>query len=120
MSDPTYMKYIVVPTNQCNYYIYYVCVRHAVSTTGQFHIDRSHNKRLPNMPTSFKSFLSAKDIFDTRGDAEYYAQNVLMPSLIDKKIKELEWQMNYKKKLIDKFTKSKPKSRFATLAKDNP
>jgi hypothetical protein len=72
------------------------------------------------MPTGFKSYLSAADLFDTRGDAEYYAQNVLMPGLIEKKIKELERQVEYRRRLVDKFTANKPKSKFAILAKDKP
>jgi hypothetical protein len=93
MIDPLYIKYIVVPTNQCNYFIFEVCVRHAISTTGNFILDRSNNKTLTIMPVRYKTSYKADEVFDTRGDAEVYAKTVLMPQFIDKRLKTLniEW-----------------------------
>lgn len=120
MSDPLYTKYIVVPTNQCNYYIYEVCARHAISTTGLYHIDRANNIKLPFMPSAYKAFLPADKVFDSRCDAENYAQNILMPKELDEKLRHLKWLIGYYEKLVNKFLTTKPKARFAKLTKAIP
>jgi hypothetical protein len=118
MTDPLYTKYIVVPTNQCNYYIYQVCVRHAISTTGKYHIDRSNNKRLPVMPAAYRTCIDPSLAFDTRGDAEYYAQTVLMPEFKQRKLQCLQYRFDMAKQKIDRINNTKPKVKFANLEKD--
>ncbi len=117
MSDPLYTKYVVVPTNQCNYYIYEVCVRHAVSTTGKYHIDNTHNTRNA-IPDKYNPFFDK--VFDTRADADSYAQNVLMPSILEKKIAKLKRLHDYYDNQIGKFSTLTPKARFVILGKKTP
>jgi len=117
MADPLYTKYVVVPTNQCNYYIYEVCARHAISTTGKYYIDNTHNKRHA-IPAKYNPFFDK--VFDTRADAESYAQNVLMPSILEKKINKLKHYHKYYDNLIEKFYNLTPKARFVILGKKTP
>ncbi len=113
MSDPVYYKYIVEATQQCNYRIYHVLVRHTVSTTGTFMVDRNHNKNYGICNRSFR----ADQLFDTRAEAVFYAETVLMPKVIEKKQKQLNQLIDYYNKVISKISTSKPKQRFINLVK---
>lgn len=121
MSDPLYKKFIVVPTNQCNYHIYEVYARHAISTTGLYHIDGQYNKESYSIPSAYKKCLTSDQVFDTRGDAEQYAQSILMPKVIKDKIKNLQKVIDYYSKRINDFTNKKHKCiKFEKLIKENP
>lgn len=118
MNDPIYIKYVVVPTSQCNYTIYCVKARHAVSTTGAFHIDNANNHRNMANKIKYKTTYYSHEIFDTRGEADVYAQQIVMPKILKDKIADMERMTQYYSKLHDKFKGHTPKAKFSILAKD--